>query len=455
MIERIRDPLNLLTFLLVGLGAAAWLFTNHLRIGPAAPERDELVVEFEQSPGIAPGFPVTYLGVQIGLTGESRLVADEVRGQGLVEIDIGIDPGQDVPDNVRAAVRRRSAVGEPYLDLWLPDGVTASTAALADGDRIPLERSDLPPSYEALFRTVEDVLSHIDTDDLNILMRETAIGLDGRAQDVRETVDNLASATANLADNAELLDTFVAEITTTTGILADASPQLEAGTDDLTLLVAALSQSRADIAALIDRTPALLGRGTGVLQASRPAIECLLPEVATLVGAFDEEVGRQIAAAVATAPGVPPIIDSVTDDRPAGPFVRLLGVEALGAPAGLLFDEPLPPPVPPPIERCPRGAVAADGSAVGPPVLVGAGAARPATSGTTATGAGTVLAAQVTTAMPVTGSAHLAPLVGLAAMLAAGLLTRTRGPLPATRRSRPATRRSRPAHEATLPHDRR
>lgn len=431
MIERIRDPLNLLTFLLVGLGAAAWLFTNHLRIGPAAPERDELVVEFEQSPGIAPGFPVTFLGVQIGLTGESRLVADEARGQGLVEIDIGIDPAQDVPDNVRAAVRRRSAVGEPYLDLWVPDDVVASTTALADGDRIPLERSDLPPSYEALFRTVEDVLSHIDTDDLNTLMRETAIGLDGRAQDVRETVDNLASVTANLADNAELLDTFVAEITTTTGILADASPQLEAGTDDLTLLVAALSQSRADIAALIDRTPPLLGRGTGVLQASRPAIECLLPEVATLVGAFDEEVGRQIAAAVATAPGVPPIIDSVTDDRPAGPFVRLLGVEALGEPAGLLFDEPLPPPVPPPIQRCPRGAVAADGSAVGSPVLVGSGGSggpRPSTSGTTAAGAGTVMAAQVTTAMPVTGSAPLAPLVGLAAMLAAGLLVRTRRP---------------------------
>ena len=432
MIERIRDPLNLAFFVLVGIASAAWLFTNHLRIGPAAPDRDQLVVEFEESPGIAPGFPVTYLGVQIGLTGESRLVADRDRGQGLVEIDIGIDPAQDVPDNVRAIVRRRSAVGEPYLDLSVPEGTAASTSSLDDGDRIPLERSDLPPSYEALFRRIQEVLDHVDTDDLNTVLQETAIALDGRTDDVRQTVDSLASVTQNLAANDALIEAFVAEATTTSAILADAAPQLGEGLDDLSALVAALGQSRGDVAALIDRTPGLAARSAALVQASRPAVECLLPEVAALVTAFDVEVGRQIAAAVASAPGVPPIIENVTDDRPAGPFVRLLGVEALGEPQGLLFPEPLTPPVPPAVQRCPRGAVAADGSAAAP-VLVsgpggsaGSGGSGSGGSSSGAAASSTSVLAQQSHAMPDTGTSTPWSAPAGLLLLAAAVTLRTR-----------------------------
>jgi phospholipid/cholesterol/gamma-HCH transport system substrate-binding protein len=363
MIQRLRDPVNLGFFVLVAIAVTVWLFVNHVRVGPAAPRMNEIRVEFEESPGIGPGFPVTYLGIGIGKAGGSAVGKAEAEGVGIVVIDIQIDPALEVPDNVQATVRRRSAVGEPYLDLHLPEGEAASSTFLQDGDTIHWSRTVLPPTYEALFERVEEVLAYVDTDDLNTLLHETALGLGGRAETVRLMLDDLESIGANFAGNVDLLDDFFARITQTTRIFASRSGQLTSGFDDLVAISAAIRDAREDLLALIDDTAPLQRRTTQLLREVDPAVSCLLPPLSSIAHGLDDDVAEDLRRAIAVSPRLLPIIAALRSERGSGTWIRANVPFSFDSGAELAFDEPLERPTAPPIRSCPAGSAGSAGAA--------------------------------------------------------------------------------------------
>ena len=112
MISR-RVVINLVAFALLFAVLAVWAVTNVVQLDQI--ERPyTIVAEFESSPGLQPNVEATYLGVSIGSVEAVDLA------EGHVRVAIDVDRGVEIPEGVSAAVRRKSAVGEPYVALDPP-----------------------------------------------------------------------------------------------------------------------------------------------------------------------------------------------------------------------------------------------------------------------------------------------------------------------------------------------
>jgi phospholipid/cholesterol/gamma-HCH transport system substrate-binding protein len=105
-----RIAVNLAAFGLLFAVLAVWAVRNVLHL-QLIDKPYTVVAEFERSPGLRRDVEVAYLGTRIGTIGSVSLQP------GHVEVTLRIDRGVELPADVTAAVRRKSAVGEPYVDL--------------------------------------------------------------------------------------------------------------------------------------------------------------------------------------------------------------------------------------------------------------------------------------------------------------------------------------------------
>lgn len=131
---RNRIYLNLGVFAVLGVVMTVWAFSTIIRLD--AIERPYRVsAEFVSSPGLIRGFDVAYLGVRVGKIGDVRLAP------GKIVVGLDIDRGIRLPKGATAEVRRKSAIGEPYVELSPPaTGVTGPTLAAGDTIRWPRRR---------------------------------------------------------------------------------------------------------------------------------------------------------------------------------------------------------------------------------------------------------------------------------------------------------------------------
>ncbi|MCI0344816.1 MAG: MlaD family protein, partial [Chloroflexi bacterium] len=209
-----RIVINLVFFAAIGVALAVWAVTNVISFDfVERPYR--VTAEFATSPGLSPYFEVTYLGQKVGAIDSVDL------DDGMVRVQLEIERSISLPAAVDAYVRRKSAVGEPYVDLVpSPDTDPATGARLAGGDVIPLSRTFTPLAYSDLFLALDELVAAIPPDALRTLLHELAVGLEGRGESLRSIVEGADELTSSLAANVDLLDAFLSELTRLTHTFA-------------------------------------------------------------------------------------------------------------------------------------------------------------------------------------------------------------------------------------------
>src|SRR5256714_2339811 len=223
-----RIVYNLAFFGVIGLALAVWAATSVISFD-FVDRPYKVTAQFDTSPGLSPRFEVTYLGQRIGAISKVEL------GKKLVTATMKLDRDRKVPRAVNAAVRRKSAVGEPYVDLQPSPNTDPDTGPrLARGDRIPVERTSTPLAYSDLFKAVDQLVDAIDPGDLRTLVHELAVGVDGRGDSLRQLFVGVDQITGDLADNAQLLDSTIAALTTLTHTVATHSGAVASSIDNLT-----------------------------------------------------------------------------------------------------------------------------------------------------------------------------------------------------------------------------
>ena len=197
-------------------------------------------VQMASSGGALAGAEVTYLGVPIGKVSAAELT-DEA-----VELRLSIRPKGPMATPLRADVRQKSSLGEPYVDLSPADPHSRRTAD-PDGAVVPASRTSTPrPLYELLGRT-DDLLGKIDPADLGA-MADGMSGLIGHEDDLKVLL-------ASWADVGE--------------VLARRKAELGAVLSDSARLTAALDAARADMAGAVTgwaRVGEVLDRHTADLE---------------------------------------------------------------------------------------------------------------------------------------------------------------------------------------------
>jgi phospholipid/cholesterol/gamma-HCH transport system substrate-binding protein len=326
-----------------------------------------ITATFDSSPGLQANVAVTYLGVQVGTI--DRVALED----GAVQVDLDIERGREIPEGVFAAVRRKSAVGEPYVSLEMPAEYAGDGPFIGEGDRyhIPIERTSVPLSYATLFDSLDELLAGIPPTELEIVLHEVATGIGGRGDDIRTIIESTDDLTGTLAEHTELFDDLADDLTQLTDAIASQQEALGQGIDNVAVLSQTLAASRADIETLLTEAPTLGEQVATLIDGLYPNLSCTFDAIGgILANAGTDENVANLVAVLAAAEGARISFDSsIVRPGEGGADGYYLGgsftVEAGESPPA--YATPATLPAPPPLPTCQAGGgpapeVAADGS---------------------------------------------------------------------------------------------
>ncbi|MFD9942955.1 MlaD family protein [Nonomuraea sp. NPDC059023] len=372
--KNLRIYVNLGFFALLGIVMTIWAFTTIIKLD-AIEQPYRVSAEFESSPGLIRGFDVAYLGVRVGRIGDVRLAP------GKIVVGLDIEREVRLPKALTAEVRRKSAIGEPYVELSPPKTMTGQN--LAPGDTIPLRKTSVPLDYKKLFEGVGKLLNAVPPKDAKTITHELAVALEGRSPAIRSIVDDAHGLTDTLADNSAVLDELSVQLTELTHTLAGKRNELASGIGNTELVTSSLVESRQDLNAFLDQGPGVFAQIDGLLQRARPGFSCLLSAAGSPhKPIFSPDSERNIHHLLSTMPTALSLADDISDRRDGTVYGRNMFVFSVpgGPKVAEEYAEPLGPPAIPGLRACPKRAPAAPEAAAERPREEDARAARPVTS---------------------------------------------------------------------------
>ncbi|TDB80438.1 MCE family protein, partial [Actinomadura sp. KC216] len=343
-----RLTINLAVFAALAVVMAVWAFNNVVRFDFIdRPYR--ITAEFESSPGLHPNFEVDYLGLRIGKIDSVKLEKDKV----VVRMDI--ERGVEIPQGVTAAAARKSAVGEPVVELT-PGPGRADAPPMRPGSVIPVSQTKVPPKYGDLFGAVIDTLKAINADDAKVLTHELAEGWAGREDSLRQIINGGDDLTQTFAQNTELLDGLTRDLGRITRVLNENRGALGGGIDDLAALTAALSQVRDKIAELRDRGPGLLDTVNDLLDRTGPDFGCAVDALGTMgLSTYNPGYLTDLGKTLQYAPALKVVLDNVIGIDQGEPVLNVVFQITLKSPAALEYKYPAPQPAVNKVPTCPGG----------------------------------------------------------------------------------------------------
>jgi phospholipid/cholesterol/gamma-HCH transport system substrate-binding protein len=274
--------------LLVGIGVASGAFIlGQERFTSPFASRYQIHAEFDNATGVTAGLgqPVNVAGVRVGTVMGATL------RNGAADVTLSIDPSKlpHVYDDASAVLAPNTPLMDMQVDL---DPGRRSEPALADGATIPHSRTDVPPSYDDLTRTLD-----ADTRDyFAALVQSAEKGLRGRGDDLRRAARTLGPTTAQARRIGDLLvarRVELARVIHNLGVLAHAAGGNDhelarvVGASDATLRAVssqrdALSQALARLPGTLRLSTRTIGDVATLADATRPTLEALDPAIRRL-----------------------------------------------------------------------------------------------------------------------------------------------------------------------------
>ena len=113
--------------------------------------RYQVTVQLPRTASVYPGGNVTFRGAEVG-----RIRMCDSTDTGVAAV-LSLKSGIAIPSDLDAQVHSQSAVGEQYIAL-LP---RRDSAPLREGDVIPVDRTTVPPDFDAVLDTLDTGLKSI------------------------------------------------------------------------------------------------------------------------------------------------------------------------------------------------------------------------------------------------------------------------------------------------------
>ena len=274
MITR-QTKLQLLVFLLISAVGLSYTGIRYAGLGKYFLDTGYVVsAEFEDSGGIFEGAEVTYRGVPSGEVVDLDLIEDGVK------VDLQLKPGVEVPDDVRAVVGNRSAVGEQYVDL---QPTRSGEPYLDAGDVIPMDMTEIPISPTQLVTNLDDFVRSIDTTDLAIVLDELGAAFaDDAGQDLQQIIDSGNTLTRAAQDALPETKALIRNGNVALDTQRDTAGQFRSFNDDLARLTETLRSSDPDFRRLYANGTASANALTDLIRDNRPDLGLLLGNLVTV-----------------------------------------------------------------------------------------------------------------------------------------------------------------------------
>jgi virulence factor Mce-like protein len=274
MIPR-RAIANLVFFLLVTAALVTYgaldLLRGHL---PLLDHPNEVSAIFKDASGLRTDFSASFNGVVVGTVKRIRLQGDGVK------VTVALDHGVTIPSDVEARVIRASPVGEQRIDFVPTKGGTA--APLRNGAVVPTAPNAEPPVVSDVVDVTVKLLEAIPADQLNILIHETAVALQGRSDDIRSLVETSDAFSQEFLAHEQGFRQLLASAPPVLDAVSSVGPQLRDALTNTSVLTSVLAQRRADLVTLLQEGARLGTVGNDLVASQKANLACLVSDVADI-----------------------------------------------------------------------------------------------------------------------------------------------------------------------------
>ncbi len=277
-----RQIVNVVLVSVIGFVAVAWAVVGLAEIDLFdSPTRVTLVAP--SAAGALPGAEVTYLGVPVGSVTSSDLVPDGVR------IELELDPAGPMARTLRADIRQKSALGEPYVDL--APASASSPVGDPDGSTIPLDRVTVPRPLDSLLASADRLLSEVDPVELGLFL-EGASGIVGHETELRSLLADVAAISEVLASRRAEVGTLTSSAAQLVSTLDEHKDALDRGIVGFDRLGTVLANRTEELASILTTGAELGESASGFLADIRPDLPDFLAGLDVTLGNLADRPGR-------------------------------------------------------------------------------------------------------------------------------------------------------------------
>ena len=313
-----RIAANLAFFAVLFVFMTVWAVRNIVSVDAIdRPFRGE--VEFVNAFGVLPNAEVTYLGVAHGRVTDVSRIPDGVR------VEVAIHRGKQIPEGSSAAILRKSAIGEPYIDFVPPDGYEGDDGPfLGDGFQVPMDRTSVPLEFSELLRSASALVASVPPESVATLVRELGIGLAGRTESLRQLAESGDRLSETLAARTEAIDRLSENNTRLTRVVTEHRGSLGQSLTDLAALAKSLRAAEGDVSLLLEHGDELLTRTADVVANQKVNLDCILKDLELVID--ETTTPRRLAETRALLQIGPAAFAGVWDSRdvePDGPWIRV------------------------------------------------------------------------------------------------------------------------------------
>lgn len=228
-----------------------------------------LVAEFADANGLRVDDIVTIAGVQVGRVEDIQIVNDHV--EATLEIE-----GAEVPVGTSAELAPQTLVGKRAVELATGDDFAQ---LLADGDRIPIERTFVSIDVPRFGNASQDLLSEVDSEALNTFIRSLTDLTRGQRDEVAGLINGGTRLTTLVNDQEEEIRELLRELRGLSETLNSRDDELLSIIDDFDIVLEDLLAKQEDIRALFRETTATNTVTADLIAAKRGEIDQVLDEV--------------------------------------------------------------------------------------------------------------------------------------------------------------------------------
>jgi len=284
MIQR-RVIINLIVFF--GLTAVLIVYGYFSLIHNPLDRPTTFYSYIDDTGGVRSGFTVALRGVPIGHVGSVGLAKAPGSTAEQVKVSISVEPGISIPADALVEVERANPLGEQQIDLVPPPGSTAPPAK--SGAILPTTSTPTPPDVGQVVNAADRLFAAVPTGDLEVIVHQLAVALNGRAQDIRTIIDESDVLAQNTVAYQVQFRQLLADAPPVLDTVAAVGPQLSDALANTQLLVNLLNQRKNDIVNLFHTGTAFAEVSDQVLQDNTANLACLAKDLGDVGGNLSAE----------------------------------------------------------------------------------------------------------------------------------------------------------------------
>ena len=275
--------------------------------------------QFAEAPGLFPGNHVDVLGIPVGSVTAVKPEADYVL------VTMQVRSNLTVPAEAGAVIMAPTVVADRFVELT---PAYQGGPALARGGVIPLGRTAIPESVDAVYKALKDLADQLGPNGVNKngavtdLVHQLAVQFGNVGPDFNAAVVNTSGALHGLAQNATQLGDLLNNLGNLTQALGNNSQTYASFTADLAAVSGILANDRTDLASTLSSLQQLFANLTTFINADGSQLGASIRDLKTFADSLNNQQQALGKVLDLTPLDLQNLDNAIDKSAPGGPALR-------------------------------------------------------------------------------------------------------------------------------------